>query len=153
MPDTDRKKKKRYKLKQLEIDRIDHVDRGANQHSDIVFYKRDDGVDTDTQRILEAVTDGLVESGVFVESAKVDDMVELLGPTHVAAIAKQVHSVDVDVEFGFTPVAKKEAGGLLESVESNDDRRQRIVAQLRKAAGQGQSTTALSVQTGLSQSS
>jgi hypothetical protein len=32
-------KKKRYKLRNLEIDRVDHVDRGANQHADIVFFK------------------------------------------------------------------------------------------------------------------
>lgn len=33
------KRKKRYKLRNLEIDRVDHVDRGANQHAEIVFFK------------------------------------------------------------------------------------------------------------------
>jgi hypothetical protein len=36
----DRKKKKRFKLRNLFIDRVDHVDRGANQHATIELFKR-----------------------------------------------------------------------------------------------------------------
>ena len=38
-------KRKKYKLRNLEITRVDQVDLGANQHADIVFAKASDGVD------------------------------------------------------------------------------------------------------------